>query len=108
MLLEQFEAFWQYEEGSVRTQLSKLEQAAALPHAVIISGLRRSGGFSNASISLAFTLWSSEQGNTSAASPAHILRQYRVSFLDQLYCLIRSQPGCINENGSPFSHSPAA
>ena len=43
MLLEQFDAFWQYELGTVRTQLSKLEQAAALPHAVIISGLRRAG-----------------------------------------------------------------
>ena len=43
MLLEQFDAFWRYEMGTVRTQLSKLEQAAALPHAVIISGLRRAG-----------------------------------------------------------------
>ena len=43
MLLEQFEAFLQYETGTVRTQLAKLEQAAGLPHAVIISRLRRVG-----------------------------------------------------------------
>ena len=43
MLIEQFEAFWQYETGIVRTQLANLEQAVGLPHAVIISGLRRAG-----------------------------------------------------------------
>lgn len=43
MLLEQFETFWQFEIGTIRTQLVKIEQAAALPHAVIISGLRRVG-----------------------------------------------------------------
>ena len=43
MLLEQFDTFWQYETGTIRSQLSKIEQAASLPHAVIISGLRRSG-----------------------------------------------------------------
>lgn len=43
MLLEQFEAFWQYDTGTVRTQLAKIEQAASLPHAVIVSGLRRAG-----------------------------------------------------------------
>lgn len=43
MLLEQFDAFWHFELGTVRTQLSELNQAAALPHAVIISGLRRAG-----------------------------------------------------------------
>lgn len=43
VLLEQFEAFWRYETGTVRTQLSAIEQAAALPHAVIISGLHRTG-----------------------------------------------------------------
>lgn len=43
MLLEQFDAFWQYDLGIVRTQLAQLNQAAALPHAVIISGLRRAG-----------------------------------------------------------------
>jgi predicted AAA+ superfamily ATPase len=43
MLLEQFDTFWQYETGTIRSQLSKIEQAASLPHAVIIPGLRRSG-----------------------------------------------------------------
>ena len=43
MLLEQFDAFWHYENGTIRNQLSKIEQAASLPHAVIISGLRRVG-----------------------------------------------------------------
>jgi predicted AAA+ superfamily ATPase len=43
MLLEQFDAFWKYDLGIVRTQLAQLKQAAALPHAVIISGLRRVG-----------------------------------------------------------------
>ena len=43
MLLEQFETFWQYDTGTVRTQLANLERAAASPHAVIISGLRRAG-----------------------------------------------------------------
>ncbi len=43
ILLEQFDAFWQYDTGTVRTQLAKIEQAASLPHAVIVSGLRRAG-----------------------------------------------------------------
>lgn len=43
MLLEQFDAFWQFDIGTVRTQLAKIEQAASLPHAVIVSGLRRAG-----------------------------------------------------------------
>lgn len=43
MVLEQFKAFWQSETGIVRTQLARLEQAAGLSHAVIISGLRRAG-----------------------------------------------------------------
>jgi hypothetical protein len=43
MLLEQFDAFWQFELGTIRTQLSSLMQAVALPHAVIVSGLRRVG-----------------------------------------------------------------
>ena len=43
MLLEQFDAFWHFDTGTVRTQLAKIEQAASLPHAVIISGLRRAG-----------------------------------------------------------------
>lgn len=43
MLLEQYDAFWKYDLGIVRTQLAQLNQAAVLPHAVIISGLRRVG-----------------------------------------------------------------
>ena len=43
ILLEQFEAFWRYDTGIVRAQLARVEQAASLPHAVIISGLRRVG-----------------------------------------------------------------
>jgi predicted AAA+ superfamily ATPase len=43
MLLEQFDAFWQFETGTIRTQLSKIEKAASLPHAVVVSGLRRVG-----------------------------------------------------------------
>ena len=43
MLLEQFEAFQQYETGIVRTQLAEVRQAADSPYAVIISGLRRTG-----------------------------------------------------------------
>jgi hypothetical protein len=43
MLLEQFEAFWRRDTGIVRTRLADVEQAAPLPHAVIVSGLRRVG-----------------------------------------------------------------
>jgi predicted AAA+ superfamily ATPase len=43
MLLEQFQAFWRRDTGIERTQLGELERAAPLPHAVIISGLRRAG-----------------------------------------------------------------
>ena len=43
MLLEQANAFCHVDLGTVRTQLSKVIQAAALPHAVIVSGLRRVG-----------------------------------------------------------------
>ena len=43
MLLEQHQAFWQRDTGIERTQLEELERAASLPHAVIISGLRRVG-----------------------------------------------------------------
>lgn len=43
MLLEQFDSFWQLETGIPRTQLAEVEQAMSLPHAVIISGLRRAG-----------------------------------------------------------------
>jgi predicted AAA+ superfamily ATPase len=43
MLLEQMQAFWQRDIGIVRTQLAEVEKAKALPHAVIVSGLRRAG-----------------------------------------------------------------
>jgi predicted AAA+ superfamily ATPase len=43
MLLEQFEAFWKRDTGIPRDRLSEVEQAANLPHAVIVSGLRRVG-----------------------------------------------------------------
>lgn len=43
MLLEQHQTFWQRDTGIKRTQLEELERAASLPHAVIISGLRRVG-----------------------------------------------------------------
>jgi predicted AAA+ superfamily ATPase len=43
MLLEQFQTFWRRDAGIERNQLAALERAAALPHAVIISGLRRAG-----------------------------------------------------------------
>jgi predicted AAA+ superfamily ATPase len=43
MLLEQFQAFWQRDTGIVRSQLAEVEKAGGLPHAVIVSGLRRAG-----------------------------------------------------------------
>ncbi len=43
MLLEQFQSFWQRDTGIERALLAQLERAAAAPHAVIISGLRRVG-----------------------------------------------------------------
>jgi len=43
LLLEQFQAFWHRDTGIERAQLAELERAAPLPHAVIISGLRRTG-----------------------------------------------------------------
>ena len=43
MLLEQMQSFWQRDTGIERSQLAVVEQAAALPHAVIVSGLRRVG-----------------------------------------------------------------
>jgi predicted AAA+ superfamily ATPase len=43
MLLEQFNAFWERNTGIERTQLAEVERAASIPHAVIISGLRRVG-----------------------------------------------------------------
>lgn len=43
MLLEQFESFWQKETGIERSKLREVEKAAPLPHAIVISGLRRVG-----------------------------------------------------------------
>jgi predicted AAA+ superfamily ATPase len=43
MLLEQFDSFWKRDIGIPRDKLAMVEQAASLPHAVIISGLRRVG-----------------------------------------------------------------
>ena len=43
MLLEQFDSFWKRETGIVRDRLADVEQAASLPHAVIVAGLRRVG-----------------------------------------------------------------
>ena len=43
MLLEQEQSFWQRDIGIERVQLAAIERAAPLPHAVIISGLRRVG-----------------------------------------------------------------
>lgn len=43
MLVEQQQAFWKRETGLERARLADVQQAAALPHAVIVSGLRRVG-----------------------------------------------------------------
>lgn len=43
MLLEQFDAFWGRATGIERAQLAEIERAIQLPHAVIVSGLRRVG-----------------------------------------------------------------
>ncbi len=43
MLFEQFDSFWEREPGIQRSALDTVEKAAALPHAVIISGMRRVG-----------------------------------------------------------------
>ena len=43
MLLEQSDAFWQRDIGIEREKLAEVKQAASLPHAVIVSGLRRVG-----------------------------------------------------------------
>lgn len=43
LLLDQQAAFWQRDTGIERQQLPELSRAARLPHAVIISGLRRVG-----------------------------------------------------------------
>lgn len=43
LLIEQFNGFWQKDTGILREQLKTVEQASSLPHAVIVSGLRRVG-----------------------------------------------------------------
>jgi hypothetical protein len=43
IFLEQFDMLWSWDIGIPRAKLSEVEQAAGLPHAVIISGLRRVG-----------------------------------------------------------------
>ena len=43
MLLEQFEAFWRRDPGIERETLAEIQKAAGVPHAVILSGLRRVG-----------------------------------------------------------------
>lgn len=43
MVLEQFEFFWNLDMGIIRTRLAQVEQAKDVPHAVIVSGLRRVG-----------------------------------------------------------------
>ncbi len=43
LLLEQFETFRQVDTGIPRTRLAAVEQATSLPHAIVISGLRRVG-----------------------------------------------------------------
>jgi len=43
MVLEQFQFFWELETGILRTQLTEVEQAGKVPHAVIVSGMRRVG-----------------------------------------------------------------
>ena len=43
LLVEQSRSFWQRDTGIQRDQLARLQEAASLPHAVVISGLRRVG-----------------------------------------------------------------
>lgn len=43
ILVEQFKAFWTRDTGIPRVQLGTLLKSSALPHAVIVSGLRRVG-----------------------------------------------------------------
>ena len=43
MLLEQFDSFWKRDTGIPRDKLAVVEQASSLPHAIIVSGLRRVG-----------------------------------------------------------------
>jgi hypothetical protein len=64
MLLEQFQAFWRREPGVERARLADLQRAGSLPHAVIISGLRRAGK------------------STLLAQLAHSLGQERFYYLD--------------------------
>lgn len=43
LLIEQFQSFWQRDRGIEREQLVEVQRASSLPHAVIVSGLRRVG-----------------------------------------------------------------
>ncbi|HSM25165.1 MAG TPA: AAA family ATPase, partial [Anaerolineaceae bacterium] len=43
ILIEQSNTFWQRDPGIQREKLIDVQKASALPHAVIISGLRRVG-----------------------------------------------------------------
>lgn len=43
LLIEQFDTFWRHETGVERSQLAELIRAGPLPHAVVVSGLRRAG-----------------------------------------------------------------
>jgi hypothetical protein len=43
VLLDQFNAFWERDTGVERDRLAEVEKAAASPHAVTVSGLRRVG-----------------------------------------------------------------
>jgi predicted AAA+ superfamily ATPase len=43
MLLEQFNSFWERDTGVPREKLAEVEHASNMPHAVIVSGLRRVG-----------------------------------------------------------------
>jgi predicted AAA+ superfamily ATPase len=43
MLIEQFDSFWRKDTGTPRSKLKDVQKAAQLPHAVIVSGLRRAG-----------------------------------------------------------------
>jgi len=43
MLIEQFQAFWSSDTGIERQQLTAVIEAAKIPHAVVVSGLRRVG-----------------------------------------------------------------
>lgn len=43
LLIEQVDAFWRHDTGVERSQLAELIRAGPLPHAVVVSGLRRAG-----------------------------------------------------------------